>query len=64
MKNMILVDNAIYSFGLQLSNGIPIIPFKHDKQDNEFLHLVKFLKDCAVNDIEDLREPLRASFHF
>lgn len=64
MKNMILVDNAIYSFGFQLSNGIPIIPFKHDKTDNEFLHLEKFLKDCAEKEIDDLREPIRNSFHF
>jgi len=46
MKDMILVDNAIYSFGFQLSNGIPIIPFKHDKTDNEFLFLKRFLLDC------------------
>jgi hypothetical protein len=30
MKDMILVDNAVYSFGMQLSNGIPITPFKGD----------------------------------
>jgi hypothetical protein len=62
MKDMILVDNAIYSFGLQLSNGIPIIPFKHDKSDNEFLFLKKFLLDC--HNLDDLREPLKASFNF
>ena len=59
---MILVDNAIYSFGLQLSNGIPIIPFKHDKTDEEFLYLKRFLLDCHF--LDDLREPLKASFHF
>jgi len=64
MKDMILVDNAIYSFGFQLSNGIPIIPFKHDKTDSEFMHLMKFLCDCAIHNLDDLREPLKASFHF
>ena len=62
MKDMILVDNAIYSFGLQLSNGIPIIPFKTDKTDEEFKHLLSFLLDCWQ--LEDLREPLKKSFHF
>jgi CTD small phosphatase-like protein 2 len=29
------VDNAVYSFGYQLDNGIPIIPFYEDKRDEE-----------------------------
>jgi len=62
LKDMILVDNAIYSFGLQLSNGIPIIPFKTDKTDEEFKHLTSFLLDCY--NLDDLREPLKKSFHF
>jgi CTD small phosphatase-like protein 2 len=62
LKDMILVDNAIYSFGLQLSNGIPIIPFKHDMQDNEFIYLMRYLLDC--HHLDDLREPLKISFHF
>jgi CTD small phosphatase-like protein 2 len=33
LKDMIIVDNAVYSFGAQLSNGIPITPFKDDKED-------------------------------
>jgi len=36
---MVLVDNAVYSFGYQLENGIPIIPFYDDKEDEELLHL-------------------------
>ena len=33
IKNIILVDNAVYGFGQQLSNGVPITPFKEDKND-------------------------------
>lgn len=33
LKDMILVDNASYSFILQIENGIPILPFYHDKED-------------------------------
>ena len=35
LSKLILVDNAAYSYGYQLSNGIPIIPFFDDKQDIE-----------------------------
>ena len=31
---MILVDNAFYSFIMNFGNGIPILPFYNDKNDN------------------------------
>ena len=40
IEDIIIVDNAVYSFGYQLENGIPIIPFYHDKEDVELLHLI------------------------
>lgn len=40
LKDIIIVDNAVYSFGAQLSNGVPICPFKDDKEDREFLFLM------------------------
>jgi CTD small phosphatase-like protein 2 len=36
LKDIIIVDNAVYSFGNQLDNGIPITPFKEDPEDQEF----------------------------
>ena len=53
LKEVILVDNAVYSFGAQLSNGIPITPFKDDKEDKEFLHLMQYLENIAS--FEDCR---------
>lgn len=44
LKDVILVDNAVYSFGAQLNNGIPITPFKDDKDDTEFLSLMNYLE--------------------
>jgi len=41
---MIIVDNAVYSFGYQLNNGVPILPFYDDKSDEEMLHLIYYLK--------------------
>lgn len=33
MENMVLVDNAAYSYYFQLDNGIPIIPYYNEKKD-------------------------------
>lgn len=47
LKNILLVDNAVYSFGQQLDNGIPIASFKEDPDDQEFEHLIPHLEACA-----------------
>ncbi|CAI2359926.1 unnamed protein product [Moneuplotes crassus] len=54
LKDLIIVDNAVYSFGFQLNNGIPIIPFYDDQNDEELFHLVPFLEILA--DSKDIRE--------
>jgi len=51
---MIIVDNAVYSFGYQLDNGIPIIPFYEDKNDEELMHLIFYI-DCLAK-VPDVRE--------
>jgi CTD small phosphatase-like protein 2 len=43
LEDLLIVDNAVYSFGYQLENGIPIIPFYEDKEDEELLHLIQYL---------------------
>ena len=60
MKDMIIVDNAVYSFGKQLSNGIPITPFKEDPDDVEFEFLINYLYD--IKDYDDFREVNREAF--
>ena len=62
LKDIILVDNAVYSFGLQLNNGIPMTPFKENKNDNEFKFLKRFLLD--IRNSPDFRETLKEAFHF
>lgn len=42
LRHMVLVDNAAYSYALQLENGIPIIPFYKRKDDTELVDLVSF----------------------
>ena len=55
-----IVDNAVYSFGFQLDNGIPILPFYDDKNDEEMLHLVYYLK--CLSQFGDVREQNRKAF--
>ena len=64
LSQVILVDNAVYSFGYQLANGVPIIPF-HDAHttnvgDEELVHLVYYF-NCIVES-EDVREQNRRAF--
>jgi CTD small phosphatase-like protein 2 len=33
LKDLVLVDNAAYSYAFQLDNGIPILPYYHGSQD-------------------------------
>jgi TFIIF-interacting CTD phosphatase-like protein len=39
MKDMIIVDNHVLSYVINLENGIPIKDFYGDKSDNEILAL-------------------------
>ena len=45
MSRTVFVDNCIYSYALQLENGIPIIPFNGDPEDNELENLLEYLLD-------------------
>ena len=60
LKDVVIVDNAVYSFGFQLDNGIPIIPFYNDSQDEELLHLINYIKCLAQ--FEDIREQNARAF--
>jgi CTD small phosphatase-like protein 2 len=57
---MIIIDNAVYSFGFQLDNGIPILPFYEDPKDEELLHLIYYLK--CLEKQADMREQNRKAF--
>lgn len=60
LSDLIIVDNAVYSFGFQLNNGIPIIPFYDDPTDQELFHLVPFLEILA--DCDDIRAKNKEAF--
>ena len=61
LKDMIIVDNAAYSFAYQLDNGIPIISWHNDAFDKELYNLVDYVRALAV--AEDIREINERTFH-
>ena len=60
MSNIVLIDNSVYSFAYQVENGVPIIPFYDDKNDDELYHLITYMK--GVSEAEDVRVYNRESF--
>jgi TFIIF-interacting CTD phosphatases, including NLI-interacting factor len=62
LQDIILVDNAAYSFGYQIENGVPIIPFYDNKADQELKYLVPYLKYLAG--LKDLRDFNKQYFKF
>lgn len=53
MEDMIIIDNSVLSFAFQLENGIPILPFYDNYEDNELLFLKNYL--CDISTASDLR---------
>ena len=57
LKDIILVDNAVYSFGFQLDNGIPIFPYIQGKDDLQLQYLKEYLSLIVNKDVQrDLKK--------
>ncbi len=54
LKNIIIVDNLVHSFGFQIENGIPILEWNGNKKDTELKHLADYLLEARKYD--DVRE--------
>lgn len=54
-KNLLIIDNYVYSFAFHLENGIPIVPFFGEKDDKEMIKVIKYLNN--IHDKDDLRIP-------
>ena len=61
LSEMVIIDNAAYSFAYQIDNGIPIISWHDDKEDKELLNLIDYLQSLV--EIEDIREVNFETFH-
>lgn len=60
LENMVIVDNAVYSFGFQMDNGVPIVPFYDDPYDEELHHLEFYMK--CLSTLKDMRVQNRNAF--
>ena len=47
LEDILLVDNAPYSYGFNMGNGVPIVSFYGEKKDRELEKLEMFLEKCA-----------------
>ena len=57
LSDIVIVDNLVHSFGLQIDNGIPILDFTNNKDDRELLGVEKILLE--LRNVEDVRDFLR-----
>jgi CTD small phosphatase-like protein 2 len=44
LKEVLIIDDNVYSFAFHLENGVPIVPFFGDKEDKEMIKVIKYLK--------------------
>jgi Dullard-like phosphatase family protein len=63
LAKTIIVDNSMYSFSNQLSNGILINSFYNDKNDNDLFNVMNYLLSYTI-DCEDVREINENIFKF
>lgn len=50
LDDIVIIDNSALSFASHLDNGIPILPFYDNKNDNELLILANYLKELSTAD--------------
>lgn len=60
LRDVVIVDNNIQSFFLQLSNGIPIYDYTGDKNDDVLLSLTEYLK--SFQNVDDVRKKIDKDF--
>ena len=59
LSEMVLVDNAAYSYAFQLENGIPILPY-YEGSDYELAALENYLDQ--LDRVQDVREVNKKNF--
>ena len=61
LSKMVLVDNSVYSFAYQLTNGVPIVSFYQEPpKDEEMLHLIYYLS--CLSKVDDVRIQNKQAF--
>ncbi len=62
LENLIIVDNSLYSFTNQISNGVLINSFYNDREDRELINLMSYLN--ILHDSQDVRVTNESVFNF
>jgi Dullard-like phosphatase family protein len=62
LKDMILVDNSASSFAFNINNGIPILPFYDNLEDEELRHLAFYLSCIQETQADDVRKHNEEAF--
>eukprot|EP00347_Sterkiella_histriomuscorum_P007194 403349905 len=60
MKDIVIVDNQVTNFMLQIHNGLPIKEFHGDKNDTVLMSLTKYL--MSFKDVHDVRDKISTDF--
>ena len=63
LKDIILIDNSMYSFTAQLTNGILINSFYNDKNDIELYNVLGYLLNFLYK-VDDVRLINEQFFNF
>lgn len=61
MNSIVIVDNSILSFVHHINNGIPILPFYSNQNDDELYNLFIYLK--FLHTVKDVRKENSKSFN-
>ena len=61
LKDIIIVDNQVSNFMLQIHNGIPIKEFNGDKSDRVLKSLYDYL--LLFQEVEDVRDIIHKDFY-
>ena len=62
IKDIIIVDNSLFSFANQLNNGILVTSFFDDENDSFLISLKEYLN--MIKDVKDFREINKENFQF
>jgi CTD small phosphatase-like protein 2 len=57
LQDIVMIDNLVESFGLQLSNGVPILEFTGAADDAELLKIIPLMEELSK--AEDVRIVLK-----
>ena len=57
LNDVVLLDNYVHSFAFNLDNGIPILEWRGEQDDDELMAMLEYLREIAQE--PNLREANR-----